>query len=293
MTDVTFRPCASVDTIRQMIVEPVDLTVGSDVSWGRVDEDAAVAFAVATNDLNERYLRGDVVPPLFTASLVLQSSWESQERGGERVLVHGARGWVHGEHDVLYCTERSSPGWTCAGSPSHTGPGRPEEESFYPKNMITDIDGSPFVEHFWSNFHIGGTIDSEFGSDLLGHTFPEESRSRPVATRTVAVARDQAFRYAGVSGDHAGHTMDDEQARREGYPSKILQGMCTFSLCSAAIVDIGANGDTFRLRRLAGRFSAPAFPKRDLVIRAYDAGLTSGGDYAVAFEALQDGVRQS
>jgi acyl dehydratase len=156
--------------------------------------------------------------------------------------------------------------------------------------VVTDTHGAPLVAHFWSSFIIAATIDRDLGSAAPDHTFPEEARMHPFGSQTVAVDRDQAFRYAGVSGDHAGHAIDDAIARQEGYPSKILQGMCTFGLCSGAVVDMGAGGDTSRLRRLAGRFSAPAFPGRDLVVTLYDAGSTPEGARALPFEATQDGV---
>ena len=66
--------------------------------------------------------------------------------------------------------------------------------------------------------------------------------------------------------------------------------MCTFGICSAAMVDLGASGDVSRLLRIAGRFSAPTFPRKDLVIAAYDAGPTPEGNRALVFEAHQDGV---
>jgi acyl dehydratase len=104
------------------------------------------------------------------------------------------------------------------------------------------------------------------------------------------VDRDQTFRYAGVSSDHIGHAIDDAVAHSEGYPSKILQGLCTFAMCSGALVDIAAGSDPRRLRRLAGRFSAPTFPGRELAFAVYDVGRTREGYVALAFEASQDGV---
>jgi acyl dehydratase len=156
--------------------------------------------------------------------------------------------------------------------------------------LVSDGDGAPLVEHYWSNFHIGGRIDADLGSPLPEHTFPVAARGRPAGSQTLTVDRDQAFRYAGVSGDHAGHALDDEIARREGYPSKILQGMCTFGMCSGAVVNVAADGDPDRLRRLAGRFSAPAFPRQELVVELYDAGRTEEGGRALAFEARQGEV---
>ena len=261
--------------------------MGSGYFVGRVDEDAAAAFALATNDHNELYQTGRATPPLFTASLVLAASVESQHRGGEHQLVKDARGSVHGEHDVLF-HQPVRPGMPLRWRANNHGVKQTKGGVVVTQRiLVTDIEGTPLVEHFWSNFHIGGRVASDLGRSLMDHTFPDGARSRPIGSRTIPVARDQGFRYAGVSGDHAPHAMDDEMAREEGYPSKILQGMCTFGLCSGALVDIGAGGDVFRLRRLAGRFSAPAFPGCDLVVNAYDAGRTPEGNMAVAFDAVQ------
>jgi acyl dehydratase len=106
----------------------------------------------------------------------------------------------------------------------------------------------------------------------------------------VSVDRDQAFRYAGVSGDRVGHAISDDIAQIEGYPGKILQGMCTFGLASGALVDLLADGDPYRLSRLAVRFARPAFPRKDLEITVFDAGTTAEGRRAFAFEGVQDNV---
>jgi acyl dehydratase len=275
--------------------ETIDLAVGdlaasTEFYEGRVDGDAAVAFALATNDRNDRYLRGEAVPPLFTVALILPANWEAQRMAVGLDSIRGARGSVHGEQDVFYWGA-VKPGmplrWQARTSGARqTRGGVAVTQSI----LITDADGAPLVEHLWSNFHIGATIDADFGDAGVDHTFPEEARTRLLGSRTVTVDRDQAFRYAGASGDRVGHSIDDDVARSEGYPSKILQGMCTFGLCSGAVVDVGAAGDTSRLRRLAARFSAPTFPGRDLVVRVYDAGPTAEGSQALAFEAIQDGV---
>jgi hypothetical protein len=46
-------------------------------------------------------------------------------------------------------------------------------------------------------------------------------------------------------------------------------------------------GEVARLRRFVGRLAAPALAKGDIVINAYDAGVTRDGHGVVAFEALQ------
>lgn len=258
---------------------------------GRVDEDAVFAYARATNDLNPRYLNGEAVPAAFTATLFRSVLVSSAFSLGGRDLVEGSRGGVHGQHDIYFhgtVEQGQEVQWegTLAGLKQNRG-----GVLLVRRIIVSDMNGSPLVEHLWSDFLIGATIRGEYVDFALpDHSFPEPARSRPLGSRVVPVDRDQAFRYAGVSSDHAPHAMDDEAARREGHPGKILQGLCTFALCCGAVVDAGANGDPGRLLRIAGRFSAPAFPSRDLVVRLYDAGVTADGARSVAFEALQDGV---
>jgi acyl dehydratase len=204
--------------------------------------------------------------------------------------VREATGSVHGEHDVFYWAP-VRPGdrlqWQATVHSAHSNRGGVITTH---RILVSDEAGTPLLEHLWSNFHIRGVIDEDFGPPLPDHTLPESSRSRPFGTRAVTIDRDQAWRYAGVSNDHAPHAVDEEQAHREGYPTKILQGMCTFGLAAGAVVDLAAGGDPTRLRRVAGRFSAPAFPKKDLVVQMFDAGRTEEGGRSLAFEALQEGV---
>lgn len=257
---------------------------------GRVDDDAAAAFALATNDSNPRYQDGSAVPPLYTAAVVLEAQVEAQTTGIGPETVTGWRLSVHGQHDV-YFHRPVRPG-AALRYRGETYSARQNRGGVLVAQRIsvTDREGAPLVEHLWCSFYAGGSIDAEYGPPVPDHSFPEECRHSPVGSRLVPVDRDQAYRYAGVSGDHAGHAMDDAVARSEGYPGKILQGMCTFGLASGAVVDMAAEGDPDRVERLAVRFSAPARPSVGLLVRLYAAGRTETGASAYSFEAEQDGV---
>ena len=272
-------------------IEAVTESDGSALHEGRIDADAVAAYALATNDHNPVYQKGQAVPPLFTATMILPAVWEVQRvRRPDRRTVRGAAGSVHGEH-VVICWGPARPGdqlrWQATTHGAHSRRGGVVVTQ---RVLVTDRVGNPVIEHLWSNFHLRGVIDEDFGPQPPDHAFPEKARALPFGTRAVTVDRDQAWRYAGVSGDRAPHALDEEQAQREGYPTKILQGMCTFGLSAGAVVDLAAAGDPTRIRRLAGRFSAPAFPKKDLVINMFDAGHTEEGGRSLAFEVLQDGV---
>ncbi len=272
------------------MIEPQPVFPFTATREDRIDEDAVAAFALATNDDNPRYQDGSAVPPLFTATTILETTWESQRVGMGHEDISGSQGSVHGQHDVYFhgmvqvgMSVRSRGSTLCA---RQTKGG----VIVVQRIVVTDGDDSPLVEHHWSNFHVGATIPTQLGTEPADHTFPEEARDVPVGTKVVPVDRDQAFRYAGVSGDRVGHAISDDIAQIEGYPSKILQGMCTFALASGALVDLLADGDPYRLTRLAVRFARPAFPRRPLAVNIYDAGRTEEGGRAFAFEGVQDGV---
>jgi acyl dehydratase len=267
-----------------------DVTETADISRGYVDPDAVYAFARATNDDNERYVIGECVPPLFTSSLLLDAWSVAHQQGTARAVITDYRGGVHGEHDVLYLAP-IRPGTTVYWRSEPRSARRTKGGVMLTVRLLmTDSEGQPLVEHMWSSYFIGGRVANEFGPDLPDHTFPEQARENTPRRRTLFVDRDQGFRYAGASGNRVTHAIDDERAQAEGYPGKILQGMCTFAMCSGAAVTMLADGEPDRLQRLACRFAAPTRPNRELVVEFYDAGHNEQGGRAVAFEALQDGV---
>ena len=124
---------------------------------------------------------------------------------------------------------------------------------------MSNTEGTLLVEHYWSSLFIGGTTKSLGGPVLADHRYPEDARRRIIGHETLDVPLDQAFRYAGVSNDHALHALDDEAARHEGLPSKILQGMCVLALSASAVLRVAGVGNPNSLRRLAARFAAPPF----------------------------------
>jgi acyl dehydratase len=259
-----------------LIAGPVETTI---------DADHAAAYALATNDPNPAYLDGGIVPPVFTVSLGLGLLGESNRLGVPPGAVRGATGGVHGEHDtVLHRVLRAGDFVRVTGTitgASNTKGGAITTVQI----LVTDGDGDPYVTHLWSTFHIKGELDP-VGTPLPDHTFPEEARSRPLGALTIPVDRDQSFRYAGSSTDHAPMHVHDVSARERGFPKKFTQGLCTFAMCSRAAVQLGADGDPTRLRRIAARFAAPVFPPTELAVTAYEADPLADGGRRLAFEAV-------
>lgn len=268
----------------------INIGLTSEVYSGRVDADAAIAYALATNDPNEIYEKGGAVPPLYTVSLVLPSYLVSHGQAADQGAIEGVTGGVHGEHDVYFHSpiEPGSPvQWQ---NTVHAATQTPAGVLVTVKLLVSDPGGRPLVEHYWSTLMIGGKIAADAGTPLAPHAFPPEASERPLGSHRTYVTGDQSFRYAGASTDHAAFHVDDEAARSAGFPSKFMQGLCTFAMCSGAVVKIAAGGDPDRLKRLACRFSAPVFPRNELEVSVYDGGTTDTGRRVAVFEAESAGA---
>ena len=255
-----------------------------------VDADAVLAYALATNDPNPLCSSGEVVSPLYTATLVVNSFRDTMASAVPSGAITGTRAAVHGMHDVHYFAPvQPASKVLCVGrhyAVRQTSAG----VAITTQLDVLDLDHKLLVRHYWTGMNVGATVDGEFGEAPPDHQFPEDARSKPIDSLVMEVTADQGFRYGGASGDRNDHAINDEAARAEGFPSKIVQGLCTFAMCSGAVLKIAGSGDPARLVRLAGRFSSPVFPRQQLKVDLYDAGRSPEGRQLVAFEAISNGV---
>jgi acyl dehydratase len=266
----------------------VGLTYERHLGW--IDEDAAVAFARATNDPNPLCLDARAVPALFTGALGTMAISDSLKSSIDPGAIAGVRNVVHGSHVINYLAP------VLVGQPvewavtNHAARQTSSGVVVTQQLLISTRDGVPLVEHLWSSFHIGGRIEVDLGPVVEDDMPVERGRAAHVGTYTVHVDRDQAFRYSGLSADHVPHAVDDTAARSEGFDGKILQGMCTLSMTAAGLVSVVAGGDPARLRQLAARFSSPTYPGEKLTIEVHDAGRAANGDAMYVYEATSRGA---
>ncbi len=266
----------------------VNIGVQTEAAHGRIDPDAAMAYALATNDPNPVCVEGQAVPPLYTVALILSSMTDSLRLGVEPGAIKNVRGGVHGSHDV-YFHHLLKPGaelsWTSETSGAEQTPAGVQVPQ---KVVLSDTEG-PAVTHYWTTLYIGGQIDPPVqGERLADHLLPAAAKTRSVGSYRTHASGDQSFRYAGASTDHAVIHIDDVAAQRAGFPSKFLQGLCTFAMCSGGAVEVLASGDPDRVRRLAGRFSSPMFPRNELIVEFFDIG-PGDGAHLYGFEASSAG----
>ena len=255
-----------------------------------VDADAVLAYALATNDPNELCFTGVKASPLVTAPHVVRAFIETNTKAVPEGTITGTRAGVHAMHDVHSFRPIELGSMVRVEGRNHAVMQTSAGVSITSDLRVLNSDGELLLQHFWTTMMVGGTTSIEYGEASPAHSFPDDARHAPVGSFTFDVTRDQAFRYGGASGDRNGHAIDEMIAKSEGFPGKIVQGLCTFAMGSGAVVNLIGGGDPENLTRVAGRFSSPVFPGSTLTIDLFDAGVNAAGGRMIAFEATSNGV---
>ncbi|MEE2829737.1 MAG: SDR family NAD(P)-dependent oxidoreductase [Myxococcota bacterium] len=234
-------------------------------------------FAKATDDLNPRYLEGDIVaPPIFPVRIFHPLMFKCV---GDPDLDLDMLRLVHGEQDMTW-----------------HGPIRPNEiinlravlESVDQKSkgcviawrMIGIVGGENRVEARFSVFVRGQMLPGVEPGTVFG-VVPDGATGDPtgeaVLETTTTVDASHPIRYAEASLDDNPIHLDESVAKAAGHPSVILHGLCTMALATRGVVDDFLDGDSDRLHRVAVRFTKPVLPGWELTTRLYPAGTTDDG----------------
>jgi len=93
--------------------------------------------------------------------------------------------------------------------------------------------------------------------------------ARPADLVCTVPTLPQAALIYRLSGDTNPLHAEPQLARKAGFERPILHGMCTYGLVGYAVMKSLADGDPSRMRSLAGRFSAPAFPGESVQVQMW------------------------
>ena len=248
-------------------------------------------FARATDDLNSRYLEGDIVaPPIFPVRIFHPLMFACC---GDPDLDLDMLRLVHGEQDMTW-----------------HGPLRPSEivnlravlESVAQKSkgcvvawrMMGIVEGETRVEARFSVFVRGQMLPGVEPGTVFGDVPPgggSDVEGEAVLTASAVADPTYPERYAEASLDDNPIHLDEGIAKAAGHPSVILHGLCTMALATRGVVDGFLDGDSDRLHRVAVRFSKPVLPGWELTTKLYAAGQTDHGrDAYQLVTSNQDGV---
>jgi acyl dehydratase len=245
----------------------------------KVEAPRAIAYAAATNDSNQRYAAGELVPPVFAVVPV----WDVMTAAAGFVTPTEAfEHIVHSEQDMRFfrpiapgdvLRSKATPVYLAVRGIGTTVAVRTE---------TVDAAGAPVNEQFATLFFRGPFEGESGGEPAPEHKLTAATKATsPVAEMTYRFDDDQTFRYAEASGDPVRIHLDDAAARAVGLPGIIIHGLCTMAFCGRAVIETVAGGDPARLNRLAVKFSRPVLPGEEITVRIY-----ASGDGAYGFEAL-------
>ena len=252
--------------------------------------DGARAYALATNDENSAYLDdarpgGVVAPPLYPVRLfkdLLFTAMTDDDLGADLLRL------VHGEQDMRFhrplrpgdlCTLRA---WVDGIEDKSSG-----QLLSIGQNMF--VDGQLAVETMTRLF-IRSKSKKKADQSKGAADKDAESLGEPSFSAPMQVTDDQSMRYAEASGDNNPIHVDETVAKLAGFPTVILQGLCTMAFTSQAVVRNVADGVPERLKRLKVRFAKPVLPSDALITEGW-VQESNGGSTVVNFRTRnQDGV---
>jgi acyl dehydratase len=243
------------------------------------------AFVRAYAEATGAELVGSSVPPLAIVARIFEAQLAGIDALVPATVGRSATSGVHGEHDVLLHRP------IAVGEPLltfvETYSARPYRDNvrIVFRHLTVDSSERPVAEQLWTTILLGATCEP-YGPVPPVHSFPEEARSRPASSNVVQLDGDMPRRYAEVSRDFSAHHFDVEAARRSGFDSVFLHGLCTMGLCAQAAVRTVADGDPGRIRRVAVRFASPAFLGHALDVKFYESAKD-----VFAFEAFCAGAK--
>jgi acyl dehydratase len=139
-------------------------------------------------------------------------------------------------------------------------------------------DGSPLATNRSALFIRG---EGGFGGERGPRDEWAAPDRAPDRTVTYATRPEQALLYR-LSGDRNPLHSDPSFAKRGGFDTPILHGLCTYGVVGRALLHAVAGSDPARLTSMYGRFSAVVLPGQSLTTEIWQEGT------AVLFRARTD-----
>ncbi len=116
-----------------------------------------------------------------------------------------------------------------------------------------------------------GGFGGERGPSASKNPLPSRT---PDETVTYTTRRDQALLYR-LSGDRNPLHSDPTFAKRAGFDTPILHGLCTYGFAGRALLHALCGSEPARLRSMSGRFSRPTFAGDTLTTSIWADGVTA------------------
>lgn len=248
----------------------------------RVTEKEIRDYAAVVRSKGVNFGAGFIVaPPVFSVIYelpLLETAWKdpglhgSAEAAKKNVLM-----LVHGSQDMKF-HQPVRPGDSISFVAEITAiedKGSGELLRFFVEG--TDEDSSPVVSSEWGLFVRGAGSGKKPVKRKKPRYRETVKRPPPLFRKIVSLESDITRRYSEVSNDHNPIHLDENVAKKAGFPRTVVHGLCTMAICADSVVESCLGGRTDGLRRLSLRFSSPVYPGDTLLISGFspESGVVS------------------
>jgi len=238
-----------------------------------IDRDAIRRYAEAIGDGHEAHRTGDVAPPMFTFTHVLEAL---SQASGE--LLGEAQAVIHRSHSVALARpivpgdQLSTALSLVASETSRLG-----ELIEVRADLLASHNGpGPVCTHTMTFLVVGGSGRANAGEggpvSRPAATVPSGNAS-PVVEDREPVGIDKVVAYAQASGDHQAIHLDDDAARAAGLPGAIVHGSYLLARAGVVVEGFVPHGSVVRL---GATFSHPVPRGAETETSVWDLGRVSG-----------------
>lgn len=154
--------------------------------------------------------------------------------------------------------------------------------------LSTDIMERKVAESNWGLFIRGVGSGKKPLSDKPKEGSATETK-KVLFSKVINIPQDITSRYSKASNDMNPIHLNDEVAKRAGFPGIVAHGMCTMAMTAQGIMQSFINSERVSLSSLGVRFSAPVFPGDELEIKGYEAEEQSSITFDVSRKS--DGIK--
>lgn len=142
---------------------------------------------------------------------------------------------------------------------------------------LEDLDGTVHaqIRHVAFCRNEGGCTHGMGDVGAKTETLPAVPARAPDAVLIRQTPPEAALLYR-LMGDYNPLHADPEYARQAGFEKPILHGLCIYGMATRAVLQSCCAYDARRLKRMAGRFSAPLFPGDTVETRIWENAAQGG-----------------
>mmetsp|Transcript_9752 Transcript_9752/g.22411 ORF Transcript_9752/g.22411 Transcript_9752/m.22411 type:complete len:302 (+) Transcript_9752:3-908(+) len=182
-------------------------------------------------------------------------------------IMHGAKAFLDAEKYIEKVAELPKDGTRLFISGGVVGVHKKGSGAFIDKTFeVTDESGKVYYRIIDGTFQVGARGYRESGVSCSRTAPPPAGPPAHVVEMPTDARAASIYR---LSGDYNPLHVDSHIARRQGFESPILHGLCSLGHATRAVLDTVAGGDQRRFRSVQMRFASPTRSGQTFVVEMW------------------------